>query len=112
MRINIKALSVNECWQGRRFKTDKYKSYEKELLLKLKHYKIPEDKIQINIIFGVSSKLMDIDNGLKPLLDILQKKYKFNDRDIYKLNVTKQIVKKENEFIQIKIKEYETIKEN
>ena len=55
---------------------------------------------------------MDIDNGLKPLLDILQKKYKFNDRDIYKLNVTKQIVKKENEFIQIKIKEYETIKEN
>lgn len=111
MRINIKALSVNECWKGRRFKTPKYKSYEKELLLKLKHYKIPSDKIHIDIIFGVSSKLMDIDNGLKPLLDILQKKYRFNDRDIYKLNVTKEIVKKGDEFIEFKIKGYEDIKE-
>ena len=28
MIINIKPLSVNQCWKGRRFKTDKYKSYE------------------------------------------------------------------------------------
>ncbi len=105
MKIKIKPLSVNECWQGRRFKTPKYKSYERELLLKLNPQTIQYNHIGIDIVFGVSSKLMDIDNGLKPLLDILQKKYMFNDRDIYELNVRKEIVKKGNEFIEFKIKE-------
>ena len=55
----------------------------------------------LHIEFGVSSKLMDIDNGIKPLLDILQKKYGFNDRDIYELHIKKTIVSKGNEFISI-----------
>jgi len=83
MKINIKPISVNACWQGRRFKTPKYKTYEKELLYKLKSYKIPKGKLLINITFGVSSKLMDWDNPIKPFQDVLQKKYGFNDRDVY-----------------------------
>ena len=35
MKIEIKPLSINKCFQGRRFKTNDYKNYEKELLLKL-----------------------------------------------------------------------------
>ena len=103
MRINIKPLSVNECWQGKRFKTPKYKAYEKELLLKLPNVQIPNKKLSIRITFGFSSKLSDIDNGIKPLLDIMQKKYKFNDREIYHLEVNKTIVKKNKEFIEILI---------
>ena len=34
-RIEIKPLSVNECWQGKRFKTKAYTAYEKELLYRL-----------------------------------------------------------------------------
>ena len=34
MKIKIKPLSVNKAWQGKRFKTREYKSYE-ELLLYL-----------------------------------------------------------------------------
>lgn len=109
MIVYIKPLSVNQCWQGKRFKTKKYKSYEKELLLKLKYFNINLNKIKLNIVFGVSSKLMDVDNGLKPFLDVLQKKYKFNDRDIYQLNVIKKIVKKGDEYIQYEFKEYESI---
>lgn len=105
MRVKIKPLSINECWQGRRYKTPKYKNYERELLLKLNPQTIQYDRIGINIVFGVSSKLMDIDNGLKPFIDILQKKYKFNDRDIYELNVKKELVKKGSEFINFEIKE-------
>ena len=82
MRIKIKALSVNNCWQGRRFKTKQYKGYEKELLLKLPNKKVGKGKIALYIIFGFSNKLSDIDNGLKPLIDILQTRYKFN---VYKL---------------------------
>ena len=103
MKINIKPLSVNKCWQGRSFKTPIYKGYESELLLKLVKIDVPNVSIGLNIIFGFSNKLSDIDNPLKPFLDILQKKYNINDRDIYELNVKKEIVKKGDEFISFKI---------
>ena len=77
MKINVNPLSVNKCWQGRRFKTPEYKRYEKELLYLLPTFKVPNGAIYINIVFGFSSKLKDIDNPLKPFLDILQIKYKF-----------------------------------
>ena len=106
INLNKKALSVNRCWQGRRFKTPTYKAYEKELLLTLPdNLTIPNlHDIKLSITFGYSNKLNDIDNGLKPLIDILQKKYNFNDRYIYELNVKKEMVKKGKEFILIKIK--------
>ena len=105
MKVKIKALSVNQCWQGRRFKTPVYKSYEQILLLSLPHtVEIPEGAFHLDVVFGLSSKLNDIDNGLKPFIDILQKKYGFNDRDIYKLTVEKVIVKKGEEFIDFEIK--------
>ena len=103
MKINIKPLSINQCFQGRRFKTDKYKQYEKELMLLLPILNVPNGLLEVVITFGLSSKLNDIDNGLKPFIDILQKKYLFNDRDIYKLVVEKKIVPKGTEFIECEI---------
>ncbi len=41
IQMNIKPLSVNECWQGRRYKTDKYRSYEKQLLYTLPEINMP-----------------------------------------------------------------------
>ena len=81
-KINIKPLSVNEAWKGKRFKTIKYSRYEKELYLLLKALKLPSAPYKVVLKFGFSSKLSDIDNPIKMTLDILQKKYKFNDRDI------------------------------
>jgi Holliday junction resolvase RusA-like endonuclease len=104
-KINIKPLSVNECWQGQRFKTKEYKQYEKDLLLMLPKIKLTIQKVSIEIVFGFSNSLADIDNPLKPFLDILQKKYGINDRDIYKLIVSKEVVKKGTEFIKYEIKE-------
>lgn len=103
-KINIKPLSVNDCWQGRRFKTKKYKAYEEVLLMRLKPIKIPEPPLTIKIEFGFSTSLADIDNPIKPFLDILQKKYKFNDRDIYQLNISKKVVGKGLEYIDYNIK--------
>lgn len=106
MIIEIKPLSINKCWQGKRFKTPKYKWYEKELMLKLPPIKIDfKGDLRIDITFGFSSSLADIDNPLKPVLDVLQKKYNFNDRQVYELNVKKEIVKKGKEFIKLKINE-------
>lgn len=104
MRIKIKPLSVNQCWQGRRFKTKIYKAYEQELLLKLKPYDIDETlKLAVYITWGFSSKGSDIDNPTKPFFDILQKKYGFNDSRIYELHIKKEIVKKGSEFIDFEI---------
>ena len=105
INLNKKALSVNKAWQGKRFKTKEYKAYEREILHLLPDLEINNlHDIKISIRFGYSNSLTDIDNGLKPLIDILQKKYNFNDRYIYELNVKKEIVKKGKEFILITIK--------
>jgi Holliday junction resolvase RusA-like endonuclease len=98
-KIKIKPLSVNECWQGKRFKTPKYKSYEIELLYLLPKLKL-SPPYDINVTFGMSA-LSDIDNPIKPFLDILQKKYGINDRDVMRLNINKVITK--DHFIEFEI---------
>lgn len=107
-RIGIKPLSVNQVWQGRRFKTKKYKEYEQLMLLALPHIKhqIPSKaRLSLKLSVGVSSKNADLDNVCKPFLDILQKKYGFNDRYVYNIEMTKYNIEKGKEFIQFWIEE-------
>lgn len=99
MKVNIKPLSVNEAWQGKRFKTEKYKKYESVLLLLLPKINIPKPPYKIELTFGMSNYLSDFDNPVKPFIDVLQKKYGFNDRDIIEANIKKTKVNKGNEFI-------------
>lgn len=104
--IQIKPLSVNEAWRGKRFKTVKYKDWIDNAIIQLKAIKQPEtSKLKLIVTFGVSSKAADIDNPLKPLLDLIQRKYQINDNRFYKLEVTKEIVKKGSEFIKFNIEE-------
>jgi Holliday junction resolvase RusA-like endonuclease len=104
--IKIKPLSVNTAFQGRKFKTKEYKQYEKDLLLMLPKLKICDAPYKITVEFAFSSTLADIDNPLKPFLDVLQKKYNINDRDVYQLEVIKTVVKKGGEFIKFNIETY------
>ena len=101
--IKIKPLSVNECWQGKRFKTKAYKDYEKKLLLLLPKLKLPEPPYKISFEFGFSNVLSDWDNPIKPLQDILQKKYSFNDRDVFEAKVKKIKVSKGQEYLKFNI---------
>lgn len=104
IKINIKPISVNEAWQGRRYKTPKYNAFQKEMLLKLPKVKIDlTGSLKINIKYGFSSPLSDIDNPCKMVLDCLCKRYGFDDRQIYELTQKKEIVKKGNEFIEFEI---------
>jgi Holliday junction resolvase RusA-like endonuclease len=103
-KINIKPLSVNKAWQGKRFKTKAYKDYEKELYMLLPAMTIPsKKKISIHLLFAFSNKRSDIDNPIKPFLDVLQKKYFIDDKDIYRLHIEKNDAKKGEDFIQISI---------
>lgn len=58
---------------------------------------------RLKLTFGFRSKLADLDNPTKLILDILQKKYGVNDRDLEYLELHKVITKKGNEFIEIEI---------
>lgn len=101
--IRIKALSVNAAWKGRRFKTDAYKDYEAALLLMLPRLSIPKGKLSLDITVAFSSKASDLDNVLKPFIDILQKKYGFNDNRIYRLAIEKLNCNKGAEYIAFRI---------
>ena len=103
-KINEKPLSFNQAWQGKRFKTPIYKEYEKAMLLQMPPKKIePNQMLRVEFFFGFSNQASDLDNPVKLLMDIAQKKYGFNDKNVFELNVRKCIVKKGEEFIQMGI---------
>ena len=104
--IKQKPLSVNRCWQGRRFKTPEYKAYEEEVMYKLPPLSIdPRLDYRLLIEVGVSSALADLDNVVKPFLDILQKKYGFNDRDVWEIHMKKVKVQKGDEYIKFNLED-------
>lgn len=104
MRLDIKPLSVNDAWQGRRFKTVKYKKYIADVLRILKPAKIPDGELELYLKFGFSSSASDFDNPIKCFVDCLQKKYGFNDKMIKRCIIDVEQVKKGHEFIEWNIK--------
>lgn len=106
IKINIKPLSVNKAWQGKRYKTKSYEAFEKKMLFKLPSLKQKfksDDMLRIEFVFGFSSIASDIDNPIKQTMDILCKKYGFDDKQVWELEVKKKIVKKGQEFIYFHI---------
>lgn len=104
MRINIAPLSINKVFTGRRFKTDLYREYCRAVSFMLPPKQLPAPPFQVNITWGMSNNLSDVDNPAKPFIDILQAKYKFNDRDIKTLVLSKELVEKGKEYIDFEIK--------
>ena len=105
-KLDIKPLSVNRAntvIKGQIRKTREFKKYVSDIHLLLPKIVVPEGKLKLSITFGFSSNMSDIDNPVKPFQDCLQKKYGFNDRDIYKLHLKKELVKKGHEFIKFDI---------
>jgi hypothetical protein len=100
MKGYVKPLSVNQCWKGKRFKTDIYNDYEELLLRNLPDMVIPKPPYGIEFVFGFSSASSDWDNPCKPLQDILQKRYGFNDKLIKQAKVTINKVAKGEEFFE------------
>ena len=104
-KLNIKPLSVNKAWKGRRFKTNDYKRFEHDLLLILPAIDVSKSKLKLSLELGFSNKLSDLSNPLKLVEDILAKKYGFNDRMIYQISMEKEIVKKGQEYIKFNLSE-------
>ena len=65
--------------------------------------KLPTPPYKVYYEFGLSNAQADYDNPIKPIQDILQKRYSFNDKDIYEANIKKVKVKKGEEYIKFEI---------
>lgn len=109
LKVNIVPLSINKAFQGKRFKTKDYLKFEHDMMYLLPKFTMPYPPYSVSIHYGFSTKLADLDNPTKIVIDIMQKKYKFNDRYIFELKLTKEIVSKGNEFIQIDAKTYKKL---
>lgn len=103
INIEIKPLSVNEAYTGRRYKTDKYRRYKRALLNMLPKITLPEPPYMVLFEFGFSSSSSDWDNCIKQFQDTLQAKYKFNDKSIKTGVVNTELVPKGSEYIRFKI---------
>ena len=104
IKLQIKPLSINEAYKGRRFRTSQYDTYIRQMMFILPdRLTIPQSNIKLFIEFGYSSAASDIDNGVKCFIDCLQKKYGFNDKLITELNVRKIKVEKSKDHIIFEI---------
>jgi Holliday junction resolvase RusA-like endonuclease len=106
--IQIKPLSVNKCWLGKKRKSADYRKYEEEVASCIEDREPlwERGRLTLTLTFGFSTNSADVDNPIKPIQDILQKVYNFNDKRIFHLVVTKVLVKKGQEFLSYSIIPY------
>ena len=103
-RCDIKPLSMNEAFMGRKRKTAAYRTYEIKLPKQLPDLELPaKGPLGLKVRVGYSNRQSDIDNCLKPFIDILQKQYGFNDNRLYTLEVIKVKTEKGEEYIAFDI---------
>ena len=103
VRIDIKPLSVNDAYRGRRFATKELTQYKYDLGYLLPAMEIPSGRLAVEYVFGVSSKVADGDNFIKAFQDCVAERYGFNDRVIYEWQVFKVDVPVGKEFVEYKI---------
>lgn len=103
VKVNIKPLSTNSLYKGRRFKTDAHDVYKRQLA-----YLLPNNIViglppyKLTLEFG-TCKMQDLDNNIKGFLDSLVNKYNFDDRNVYEIHSKKVVVPKGAEYIKFNI---------
>ena len=78
IRLDVRPMSINAAYsirKGRKLKTKEYRTYETKVLVLLTTKKIKIDlpdkgELYLFLKIGVSSRF-DLDNAIKPFLDIL-----------------------------------------
>jgi len=103
VEVPITPISINQAWQGRRFRTAYYKKYQRDFYLLLPKQEKIEGDVAVSLVFYLKHPLKsDLDNYVKPVLDILQQRgYISNDRYIWDLRIRKRQSNKEKVKIEI-----------
>ena len=104
LTLDIKPLSTNVLWQGRRFKTKRYKNYESTVAWLLPKVQMVKGFVDIHYKFYLKNwKLVDGDNCVKGLQDILVKAgFIEDDRKILRYIIDKPPAKEDKIIVEIK----------
>lgn len=105
-RVDIKPISANQCWQGKRFKTPEYKNWREIVGYTMKsHKKFPAGKYEVNLrVFTRHCATSDVDNFIKPALDsLVEAKIIPDDKYIQKVICEK--FKSDTDYFEYEIKE-------
>lgn len=107
MRLNSKPLSANKMHYAQvKRDTKEYRRYKSEIyqLIGGTTYDIKkDDKYKLSLVVGYSSKLSDLDNAFKPLLDSMQIAMGFDDKQIFQIDSLKDHTKKGEEYIMVRL---------
>ena len=97
-------------YRNKAIKQLKYIQYQNELRAQLLGVAWPfedSDLLEFKIIAGVSNKMADLDNVVKPLLDTYQYIFKkFNDNKVYHITLDKHITDKGKEYLYVKVEKW------
>lgn len=106
VRLPQKALSANKMhYANHKRDTKEYRQYKQDILKAIGgDYEIDKaDRLKLSLVVGYSSKLSDLDNAFKPLLDSMQKCMGFDDRQIFEIEALKDHTKKGEEYLLIRL---------
>jgi Holliday junction resolvase RusA-like endonuclease len=106
--IQIKPMSINVCFQGRRFRTSTFKKWQDLIICSLPAGSSKSKSLAMSIyIYLKDMNRSDLDNYIKPLIDCCVKKgIILDDRYIKYLEVIKRRAKKDG--FEIKIMDLST----
>ena len=110
--IQIKPISVNEAYKGRRFKTPAHKLFNDKVDILLKKMRLPKIKPRepLYIIYRFyTSAAQDYDNNIKCFQDRLMQRLKTDDRYIYGAFIEKIVTKRGEEKIEFEIFKKKTL---
>ena len=105
----IKPVSVNRAHYKNKKRTKEYNDYIEAWSYYLEGSKIPDDieikdmQFKITVHVGFSNRASDLDNILKPTIDIMQSHFGFNDKQIIHIEAFKHIVQKGKDYIYVKL---------
>lgn len=105
--FNIKPLSINKAFQGRRFKTKDYKDYERSLHALGGNFERITGDVEVTFEWYLKNdKMTDIDNPTKCAMDYLTKAGAWeDDRKVRALHIYKY--HSDTDYFKVKIKPYD-----
>ncbi len=110
INIEVKPLSINKAWRGRKFKTPEYIQFEKDCSYYLRNKKMIKGYVEIDYKFLLkNAKMTDVDNCVKTTQDQLVKAGIIeDDRKIKRFVAEKFQLDKndENDMMVIEIKSF------
>lgn len=108
--LPLKPISVNRCWQGRRYLTDQARKFQRDAYVLIKSQtrgmKLPDGELSLRLRFGLSRD-MDTSNCIKLVEDAIAKAFSIDDRMFRGQLATKEKVKRGQEFIAFDIVPYD-----